>query len=298
MALTGARFLRQHGARVGHASLHAGGRVTRTGVIFGVVMVAWLAFLAQAGALKAMAFTGGMRVRAATAGGAARDPAALADGIQLLQASVRFAPVAMPRWDGQLAEALALADRHEDAERHYRSAVQHAPQYVAAWHELAQYAIARGDHAAASEALGRIVEIPPADGNADLWLELATQHVAAANDTAALEAATRAVELEPDVLAAHVIGAETALRLERADAATRFVAQARRLAPEDSKVIEIWVRHLKNSGELEAAIANAERTASTSRQARVELAFLYQAAGRYDDARRVATQLGAETQQR
>ncbi|MAE65892.1 MAG: hypothetical protein CMJ18_16600 [Phycisphaeraceae bacterium] len=294
MGPTTLRFLRGQTVRAGRALLRAGattegakGRITRAGIAFCVILVLWVAMLAHAGTLKAMAFTGAMRVRSAGVDGPSPDWSELSAGIRLLESSVRFSPVPMPRWRGQLAGALAMADRHDEAAHHYRQAVEHAPRYLAAWYALAQYAVQRNDHAAAVDALTRVVAIAPADRDPAIRLRLARHQAASGDHDGALASIDVTIELAPDALEPFTLGAELALRVLRTEAAGDYIVKGRALAPDDRTLIALWARHLKVTGTLQRTIEQTEQKGTVTQRQRDELAALYESAGRFEDARRV-----------
>lgn len=128
-------------------------------------------------------------------------------------------------------------------------------------------------------------EVAAADpGNADALYQLGRILAAASRLDEARVALERAAELAPQSIEIHWWGARVAAAQSRWPAARAHLETAMREAPFDASLVGSWAQVLRQSGELEEAIAAAEREASQDRERRFALMYLYRAAGREGDA--------------
>ena len=79
-----------------------------------------------------------------------------------------------------------------------------------------------------------------------------------------------------------------AQRIGNTSLTDRHLLTARNLEPLKQEYVQVWVASVRRRGGLDGEIATAELAAPVSRAARYRLIYLYRAAGRADDARRVA----------
>jgi tetratricopeptide (TPR) repeat protein len=101
----------------------------------------------------------------------------------------------------------------------------------------------------------------------------------------ALASCRRAVELDPAFTEGQVFCSLVAQQLSRWDVARAHLEAARRNTPFSAPVAQAWAGLASRSGALEQTISATERLARTDRAARFTLIYLYEAAGRKDEAR-------------
>src|SRR5262249_48113880 len=110
----------------------------------------------------------------------------------------------------------------------------------------------------------------------------------------ALAVLLRAAEMDSASADTHYLCAHVASLVDRWELAREHADHARRLAPNDAKVLRLWSKSLLNTGALGQAIAATEH--ATDRSARLRLAYLYQAAGRIEEARQIFGEFGETAQ--
>ncbi len=222
----------------------------------------------------------------------------------------------------QLATLLMEEGALENAEAQLREVVRVAPEFPKAHSDLANLLIGQGraDEAASmlEELITRrpdVVEFHLAWGlalahageidratevmrdTADRWPSHPDAHYNLGTTLAtrddyepALAALEKAAELNPDSGMIHTTLAQTAERFGQLDRAEKHFRKARDLHPFHSAYVKTWVIAIARRGELDQEIRKAEGASFRSREARYRLIYLYGAAGRTDEAGRMAAE--------
>lgn len=162
----------------------------------------------------------------------------------------------------------------------------------------ADFALAKGLVLAHSDRLEealtvtrRTVERWP--GNAEAHFNLGSMLAYEGDLQGALCEFERTTELRPQFAAGHFMCAKAALRLSRVDLFLPHLEEARRLEPYNAEYVSVWAAAIKQVGMLTGAISEAEGVAAVNGAARFRLVHLYRAAGRMQDAERLAPEFGA-----
>jgi tetratricopeptide (TPR) repeat protein/NAD-dependent dihydropyrimidine dehydrogenase PreA subunit len=106
----------------------------------------------------------------------------------------------------------------------------------------------------------------------------------------ALAALEHAAELSPSTVEVQSWCAKVALSLSRWPSARAHLEAAMRSAPEDGAIVGTWAGLLRRTGELDRAIADAERSTVEDRASRFARMYLYRAAGRDGEAAALAAE--------
>ncbi len=106
----------------------------------------------------------------------------------------------------------------------------------------------------------------------------------------ALQAFERTVELNPSAAEAHFMCAKAALRLSRWELVYSHLDHARRLKPYNREYVAVWASAMKQDGRLEQLIMETEHQALFDPAARFRLLHLYRAAGREEEANKLAAE--------
>ncbi len=203
---------------------------------------------------------------------------------------VRIAPE-FPKAHSDLANLLIQLGRGGEAVKMLGELAEQRPDVV-------EFQLARGLALAHSGAYDLAIEVmretvdqwpAHADGHFNLGSTLASR----GDLTQALEALQEAARLNPESGLIYFGIATVAGRTGDLALAERNLSQACGLEPFNADYVRAWVSAVHLRGALSHEIETAEKIAPNSRAARYRLIYLYAAAGREDDARRVAEEFSS-----
>ena len=226
LTLTAARLFYKQDVTAARFRLRAGGRLTRRGVVYLVLVVGWTVFLAHSGWVQYLRLRGERHVSAGVALKTTTEPAAgssrVRRGLEMLIAAERVGLVAPVNMLSLIASGFSHVGESERAVEYYLRAVEREPGYTAARYELARHLHFHGEPEAAVEHLREVVR------------------------------------RRPEFPGAHDLLAELLVRLGRGDEALSVLAELRRERPEEPSIRLTQGVVLAQMGQSDRALAEIE----------------------------------------